>query len=301
MPTTSRPCPAQLIGLVGVGIGSSLSPALHECEADELGVRYLYQRIDLGELGLPPTAIGDVLAAARLTGYTGLNITHPVKQLVVDHLDELAPEAAMLGAVNTVLFRDGRAVGHNTDVSGFARSLAVGLPDAAMDRIVLVGAGGAGAAVAHALLTLGAGVVHIFDADAARAERLASTLSPGFGPDRAVGGRLDELAEAVRAADGLVHATPTGMAEHPGSAVPAEFLRPELWVADIVYRPLETELLAAARALGCRVLDGGRMAVFQAADSFRLFTGQEPDTERMLRHFATLVDTVEGRDAHVHS
>src|SRR3954454_8105620 len=142
-----------LVGLVGTGIGPSLTPALHEREAGELGIRYRYRRLDLGELRVPGTALGDVLAAARRAGYDGLNVTHPCKQLVLPHLDELSPDAAALGAVNTVVLRDGRAVGHNTDWSGFARSFDRGLADAALDRVVLLGAGGAGAAVAHALLT----------------------------------------------------------------------------------------------------------------------------------------------------
>ncbi|NUT48449.1 MAG: shikimate dehydrogenase, partial [Saccharothrix sp.] len=154
-----------LIGLVGSGIGTSLSPALHEHEADVLGLRLLYRTLDLDVLGLRPEVVGDIVAAARLTGYDGLNITHPCKQLVVDHLDALSPEAAALRAVNTVVFTDGKAVGHNTDLAGFARNLASGLPDAALDRVVLLGAGGAGAAAAHALLAKGAGTVRVFDVD----------------------------------------------------------------------------------------------------------------------------------------
>jgi shikimate dehydrogenase len=152
----------------------------------------------------------------------------------------------------------------------------------ALDRVVLLGAGGAGAAVAHALLSLGAGAVDVFDVDPDRAERLANP--------RVRARTLDSLADVLGKADGLVHATPTGMAGHPGLPFPAEFLRPELWVADIVYRPLETALLRAARERGCVVLDGGRMAVFQAVDSFRLITGREPDQDRMLRRFAELAE-----------
>jgi shikimate dehydrogenase len=283
------PRPGVLVGLVGTGIGPSLTPPLHEREADELGIRYLYRRLDLDRLGLPATAIGDVLAAARLAGYDGLNVTHPCKQLVLEHLDDLSPDAAALGAVNTVVLRDGRAVGHNTDWSGFARAFDRGLPDAPLDRVVLLGAGGAGAAVAHGLLTLGTGRLTVLDVDADRAGGLAASLAGRFGADRVVGGDLSGMATAVGAADGLVHATPTGMAAHPGLPLPAELLRPALWVADIVYRPLETELVRTARALGCRVLDGGGMAVFQAVDAFRLFTGVEPDPDRMLAHFTTLV------------
>lgn len=283
-----QPRPGVVVGLIGTGIGPSLSPALHEAEADALGLRYVYRRLDLDVLGLPAEAVGDVLSAARLAGYDGLNVTHPCKQLVLDHLDDLSPDAAALGAVNTVVFTDGRAMGHNTDWSGFARNVDRGLPDAELGSVVLLGAGGAGAAVAHALLTLGTGRLTVLDVDADRAHDLAAALVGRFGAGRAVGGDLTGLEPAVAAADGLVHATPTGMAAHPGSPVPAELLRPELWVADIVYRPLETRLVRAARDAGCRVLDGGGMAVFQAVDSFRLFTGLEPDADRMLAHFQTL-------------
>ncbi|SFW83973.1 shikimate dehydrogenase [Amycolatopsis australiensis] len=270
-----------LIGLVGSGIGPSASPALHEREADELGLRYVYRLLDLDVLRRP---VADVLAAARLAGFDGLNVTHPAKQAVLPHLDELAPEAAALGAVNTVVFRDGRAIGHNTDATGFARSLTRGLPDVRMEEVVLLGAGGAGAAVAHALLSLGTGRLTVHDVDRTRSAKLVEALRTRFGAARAETGGLDVIAHA----DGLVHATPTGMAAHPGSPVPAELLHPRLWVADIVYRPLETALLAAARARGCRVLDGGGMVVLQAAESFRLFTGADPDPARMLRHFGTL-------------
>jgi shikimate dehydrogenase len=284
---------SHLAGLIGRGIGPSLTPPMHEREGDELGLRYVYRRFDLDELGLPPEAVGDLLATARLAGYDGVNVTHPCKQLVLQHLDECSPDAAALGAVNTVVFRDGRAIGHNTDWSGFARAFDRGLPDAPLGRVVLLGAGGAGAAVAHALLTLGTDRLTVLDVDVDRARGLAASLAGRFGADRATGGRATEVATALTGADGLVHATPTGMAAHPGMPLPAGLLRPDLWVADIVYRPLETELVRTARATGCRVLDGGGMAVFQAVDAFRLFTGREPDAERMLAHFTTLVSTPE--------
>jgi shikimate dehydrogenase len=292
------PSRSVLVGLVGTGIGPSLTPPMHEREADELGIRYLYRRFDLDALRLPAESVGDLLAATRLAGFDGLNVTHPCKQLVLQHLDELSPDAAALGAVNTVVFRDGRAVGHNTDWSGFARSFDRGLPDVALDDVVLLGAGGAGAAVAHALLTLGVGRLTVLDVDRDRARALADALSLRFAADRAVSGDLGELERSLGTADGLVHATPTGMAAHPGLPVPASLLRPPLWVADVVYRPLRTELVRTARAAGCRVLDGGGMAVYQAVDAFRLFTDVEPDADRMLAHFTALVDEP-GVDARV--
>ncbi|MEU6223576.1 shikimate dehydrogenase [Streptomyces sp. NPDC047042] len=283
-----------LVGLIGSGIGPSLSPALHEREADRQGLRYVYRLIDIDVLGVEARAVGDLVRTARDLGFDGLNITHPCKQLVIEHLDGLDPQAEALGAVNTVVFEDGRAIGHNTDVTGFADSFARGLPDAPLDRVVQLGAGGAGAAVAHATLTLGAGRVTVVDALPDRAADLAASLNRHFGAGRASATTPDRLAALLGGADGdggvdgLVHATPTGMAAHPGLPVPAELLHPGLWVAEVVYRPLETELLRTARATGCATLDGGGMAVFQAADAFRLFTGREPDAARMLADIAEL-------------
>jgi shikimate dehydrogenase len=286
--TAPRSASRCLVGLVGSGIGPSLTPALHEREGDARGMRYLYQRLDLEVLGLGPEEIGRVLDAARLAGFRGLNLTHPVKQAVLPHLDALSDDAAALGAVNTVVFEADGAVGHNTDWSGFARSLRRGLPDAATDRVVLLGAGGAGAAVAHALVRLGAGHLVVVDADRSRAEALAAATTGQLAAGASVADAAD-LPAALRHADGLVHATPTGMAAHPGCPLDPGLLDGRLWVADLVYRPLETELVRSARARGARVLDGGGMAVFQAVGSFRLFTGVEPDAERMVAHFAELV------------
>jgi shikimate dehydrogenase len=287
--TTSGSVPAYLIGLIGAGIQASRSPALHEHEAAAHGFRYRYQLIDLEVLGLGPDALPELLRAAELMGFAGLNITHPLKQSVIPLLSELSQDARALGAVNTVLLRDGRRIGHNTDWSGFAASFRRGLPGALIDRVVLLGAGGAGAAVAHAILTLGAGALRVFDSDRARARQLARELCGRFGAARAVA--IDDLEASLVDAQGLIHATPTGMASHPGLPLSVKWLRPDLWVAEIVYFPLETALLQAARSLGCRTLDGGGMAVFQAAEAFRLFTGATPDTRRMLDHFATMGGT----------
>jgi shikimate dehydrogenase len=269
------------VGLIGAGIGASLSPALHEREAAEQGLAYAYRLIDIDERGLAPSEVGALLDQARRAGFRGLNVTHPCKQAVVPHLDGLSSDAAALQAVNTVVFDGRRAIGHNTDTTGFAESFARGLPDAAVDRVVLLGAGGAGTAVAYAALRLGAQRLTIADLDEDRAHGCVDQL----GSDRVKVGTLDDLADA----DGVIHATPTGMESHPGLPLDEELLHPRLWVAEVVYRPLETPLLRHARALGCRTLDGGGMAVFQAADSFELFTGVEPDRERMLRHFTELV------------
>jgi shikimate dehydrogenase len=276
-----------LVGLIGAGIQASRTPALHEREGAAQGLTYIYKIIDLDALGLTAEALPELLAYARCFGFAGLNITHPCKQSVIPLLDALSVDARALGAVNTVVFGpDGRAAGHNTDWSGFAESYQRGLADVARRRVVQFGAGGAGAAVAHALLTLGVGELSIVDTEPSRAERLAHGLCGRFGAGRAVA--CEDTARAANAADGIVNATPIGMAKYPGVPVARELLRPDLWVADIVYLPLETELLRSARALGCRTLPGGGMAVFQAVGAFQLFAGIAPDAERMMRHFESM-------------
>ena len=278
-----------LVGLVGDGVTPSLTPPMHEREGDVQGLRYLYRPIDLAELGLPGQAIGELLTGAQRLGFNGLNITHPCKQLVLQHLDEVSPDARRLGAVNTVTIRDGRFIGHNTDFSGFASALASGLPGAKLDRVVQLGAGGAGSAVAYALLTAGVRRLDLVDTDAARCADRAAELA-GFFPGSQVTARTTaELPELMPLADGLVHCTPVGMAAHPGVPLETSLLESRHWVADIVYRPIETELVREARARGCEVLDGGRMAVGQAADAFRIFTGLEADADRMRAHFLELV------------
>ena len=278
--------PSILVGLVGTGIQASRTPALHEREGTEQGLRYVYKLIDLEALSLDTGALPEILTAAQRLGFAGLNITHPCKQAVIPLLDDLSPDAAALGAVNTVVLKDGRSIGHNTDWWGFYESFRRELSDVRIDRVVQFGAGGAGAAVAHALLSLGAGEITLVDTDEARANDLAAGLCERFGGHRARAGVAAQAAMA--AADGMVNTTPLGMAKYPGMAVPADLLRPDLWVADIVYFPLETELLRKARALRCRTMSGGGMAVFQAVGAFRLFTGIEAEPERMLRHFSEM-------------
>ncbi|MFJ9629760.1 shikimate dehydrogenase [Streptomyces sp. NPDC101175] len=282
-----------LVGLIGSGIANSFSPVLHEREADRHGLRHLYRLIDLDRTGTAPDRVGELVRAARDFGYRGLNITYPCKQRVIDSLDELAPQAAAIGAVNTVVFEgeggSRRAVGHNTDVTGFVACLDREPAYAPGQRVVQLGAGGAGAAVAHALLTRDTGHLTVVDPLTDRAEALAAALNRRFGDGRADPCAPDGLLAAMAEAVGLVHASPTGTAAHPGLPLPAELLHSGLWVVDVVYRPLETELLRVARARGCTASNGVGLLVFQAADAFRLFTGREPDRTRMLAHAAELV------------
>lgn len=280
--------PRFVAGLIGSGIGTSLSPDLHERTADALGLSYSYQLIDLDALGLRPNDAGRLVRDAQQMGFSGVNVTHPCKQLVIPHLDELSPTAQAIGAVNAVIFANGRSIGHNTDQPAFKESLAAGLPDEARHDVVVLGAGGAGAAAASAVLELGTGRLTIVDTDWERADGLTRSLAASFPEATIRSVELPELADAMAGADGIVHATPTGMAEHPGVPFDLRLLRRRTWVAEIVYRPLSTELLRGALALGCRTVDGSGMAVVQAALSFELFTGIRPERERMREDFAAL-------------
>ncbi len=289
-----QPAPARgraqgklLVGLIGAGIQRSLTPALHEEEARQHGLRLHYQLIDLDRAGVGVEALPALLQAARVMGFAGLNITYPCKQAVIALLDELSEQARAMGAVNTVVFERGRAIGHNTDGSGWAWGFRRALPRADLSRVVLLGAGGAGSAIAHAVLRLGAGELRIVDREAVRARQLADAVNRCHGAARAVA--LADVAAALRGAVGLIHATPTGMDKSPGLPLPAALLRGDLWVSEIVYFPLETALLRAARAAGCAVSDGGTMAVGQAVGAFGLFTGLAADAERMRRQFLKLL------------
>jgi shikimate dehydrogenase len=275
--------PDVLVGLIGAGIQRSQSPALHMDEGRALGLDYRYEILDVDLVDGGAEALPRMLDEAEARGFAGLNITFPCKQQVIPLLHELSADARSLQSVNTVVFRDGRRIGHNTDWWGFAENFRRGMPDVARERVVLVGAGGAGSAVGYAALQLGAQGLEVHDVDAARAATLAARLAELF-PDRKVS-TVQDITRSLAAADGLIHASPTGMAKLPGLPVPADCLRPPLWIAEVVYVPLETELLRVARQNGCRTLDGGGMAVFQAVMAFELFCGRKPDAERMLQRF----------------
>ena len=278
--------PSLLMGLIGQDIQRSRTPEMQMREAEAQGLRCVYRLIDLTALGVGLDALPDLLTNAERMGFDGLNITHPCKQAVIPLLTELSADAQALGAVNTVLFRDGRRIGHNTDWSGFAEPFRQKMAGVRLGRVVQMGAGGAGRAVAHAALTLGVEHLTLFDVDPARARDVAHNLAAFHGEGRAFAGT--DLPGAMREADGLINATPIGMDAHPGMPLPADLLRQSLWVADVIYFPIDTELLRRAAALGCRTLDGGGMAVFQAVAAFRLFADREPDSARMVEQFEAI-------------
>jgi shikimate dehydrogenase len=269
-----------LVGLIGANIQGSLSPALFEDACTVAGIRGHYHLMDLDQL--PGRGLADLLAAARAAGFAGLNVTYPCKQSVLPLLDEVASEARQIGAVNTVAIAgEGKIRGYNTDRIGFRRAFeeTLGREAGCRQTVLLVGAGGAGRAVAYALFDVGIKTLLICDRDRAQAERLTASLVADFGRDRA---RVEiEPRAALANAAGVVNATPVGMLGIPGIPIPVDAIAPEQWVADVIYTPLETELIKAARDRGARVMGGAGMCVHQAAETFRIFTGLAPDVHRM--------------------
>ena len=247
---------------------------MHEQAADALGVRCHYQLIEVAGAGRDE--LRALLDGVRRLGFAGVNVTFPYKEAVIDLLDGLSPGAAAVGAVNTVVVRDGRLAGHNTDTTGFARAVSGLVADTGRGIVAVIGAGGVGKAVAVALAGLGVAEVRIFDAERAKADRLAELLRPR--------GRIvvvDGVADALQGAVGLVNATPVGMLPSQGMPVPDALLHDGLWVTDAVYSPLWTPLLTAAKAKGARVMTGRELAIYQAAEAFELFTGLTPSIIEM--------------------
>lgn len=262
-----------LTGLIGAPIAHSASPAMHERAAEALGLRGHYQLIEVA--GADAAGLRMMLEGVRRLGFAGVNVTYPYKEAVVPLLDELAPGAAAMGAVNTVVAKDGRLIGHNTDTTGFARAVAPLLAPSA-NAVAVIGTGGVGKAIAFALASLKVSGLRIFDSETARAEKLASLLARHGGATVA-----KSVEDALDGATGLVNGTPVGMLPNRGMPVPAALLHEKMWVADAVYSPLITPLLAAAQAKGARIMTGRELAIYQAADAFELFTGLAPSTEVM--------------------
>ncbi|MBB4262739.1 MULTISPECIES: shikimate dehydrogenase [unclassified Bradyrhizobium] len=266
-----------LTGLIGAPIAHSASPAMHERAAEALGLRGHYQLIEVA--GADAAGLRMMLEGVRRLGFAGVNVTYPYKEAVVPLLDELAPAAATMAAVNTVVVRDGRLIGHNTDTTGFARAVAPLLASSG-NAVAVIGTGGVGKAIAFALASLKVTDLRIFDSEPARAEKLAALLARHGGARVAT-----SVEDALRGATGLVNGTPVGMLPNRDIPVPASLLRENLWVADAVYSPLITPLLAAAQAKGARIMTGRELAIYQAADAFELFTGLAPSTEIMGQAF----------------
>lgn len=274
-------------GLIGQGIQASLTPEMHVAEGRALGLRYEYRRIDANCAPHRNSSLTDLVSEAEESGFVGLNVTHPFKQQIVPLLDEKSEIVTLLGSANTIVFQDGKRIGHNTDYIGYRSALRRALPRAPIDTVLLVGAGGAGRAVALALLDQGTRNLILYDRNPAQAHSLCDVLRLAR-PQALVRVEKDLTAVDWPAIDGAVNATPVGMKGYPGLSFEPQRLKPGSWVSDIVYFPRETTLIKVARQAGLRVMDGTGMAVFQAVAAFQLFTQHSPDPDRMVQRFDQL-------------
>jgi shikimate dehydrogenase len=265
-----------LLGLIGSPIAHSASPAMHEAAAEAVGLHVHYQLIDLASADAP--RLRDLLGSLAPIGFSGVNVTYPYKEMVLPLLDDVSAGAQAVGAVNTIVIRDGRLIGHNTDMSGFVRALTQAFGPEPEGPVALIGAGGVGKAVAVALAKFPDLAIRLVDSDPAKAEAVA----------RALAGRVSvcrRVEDALDGAAGVVNGTPVGMLPDRGTPVPLGLLRPGMWVADAVYSPLWTPLLAGAARIGARTMTGRALAIHQALDAFALFTGREAPQEAMERAF----------------
>ena len=258
--------------VIGDPVAHSLSPLLHQTMLDQTGAAYRYDVRTVRPEELPA-----FVRWAKDGGCAGFNVTMPHKEAILPLLDEVDATAASCGAVNTVCIRAGRAIGHNTDGTGFLDSLA-GQGFYPQGRtVLLLGAGGAAKAVGHALATAGAGRIIVCARRLERAAALAAQL-PGCGEGIMLA--QDAIQQAAAACDLLVNATPLGMAGSPAFAR-LDFLQampPHAVVYDLVYHPRRTALLEAAARQGLRTVGGIDLLIRQAVRAFTFFTGETPDT-----------------------
>lgn len=285
-----------LSGLIGANLGNSLSAALHDATFAELGVPGFFHVMDLDVLGLGAGNLPRLIDVVRIGGFSGIQVTFPCKELVVPLLDGLDQHATRIGAVNTVVARNGRLTGHNTDWFGFHADLRRRFDDRPerLSQVAVIGAGGAGRAICYALAMAGAGRLRLYDKAEGKAAAVAEALAGVSATELTAVGDLEA---ALAGATGIVNATELGMIGKPGTAVPADLLRSGLWVGEVIYTPLETELVKAALARGLEVMTGDGMNLYQGIESFRLITGLEPDVGFMTRTYRRLLAEAEARRA----
>lgn len=270
----------RVAGVIGWPVRHSLSPPMHNAAFAALGLNWVYV-----PFAVAPEQIAACVASVRALDLAGLNVTIPHKPAVMPYLDELGPEAAALGVVNTIINREGRLIGRSTDGAGFVRSLQEIGGDVAGQPVALIGAGGSARAVALAVCQAGASRLVVANRTVEKAEALAEMIG-GLVPaceTVAVGLEGPAAAAAVSGAAVVIDSTAVGMYPHADvpPVVPAEWLQAGQIVCDLTYRPRETVLLRAAASRGARTLDGTGMLVHQGALAFEYWTGQVAPIEVM--------------------
>jgi shikimate dehydrogenase len=267
----------RVVGVFGYPVKHSASPAMHNAAFAALGLDWVYVPFEVA-----PENIGAALAGVRALNLAGVNVTVPLKELVPPHLDRLIGRAELLGAVNTVIHREGQLLGDSTDGPGFLAALAQeGVTVGPGSQVVVLGAGGSSRAVVQELVSQGATVL-LANRNQERAETLAK-LVVGPGSVEVIALSEEAVGQALTNASVLVNTTSVGM--HPNHdempPVPPDALSPSVFVSDLIYNPAETRLLARARSRGCRTQNGIEMLVRQGAISFTHWTGIEPPVEVM--------------------
>lgn len=255
------------LGLIGDNIKPSQAPRLHREAGRLAGLEVSYELFIPPELG---KSFDEIFEEGRAAGMRGFNVTYPYKILAAARAEIDDPQVRRLGAINTIVFEEGQALGYNTDHSGFIAAWRSAFGKQNPGHTVILGAGGAGSAVAFGLAALGAPKLTIVDTDLARAGTLADALG-GFAAEVVA---IDRADAALREAEGVANCTPVGMVGKPGSPVDLSLLGPQRWAFEAIYTPLETEFSQAAKAAGLAVLGGYELFIHQGLDAFRLFTGR---------------------------
>ncbi len=270
----------RLLGLLGDPVAHSISPRMHNAAFAVLGLPYVYLAFKAGEAEL-----GAAVAALRSLDALGFNLTMPLKKAILPLLDEVSPAALMIGSVNTVVNREGRLVGHNTDGLGFVRSLQEEGIAVAGKRILMAGAGGSARSVAIQLALEGAAELVIVNRSLEKALAICEVVERNVPGCHALGLELDEarLRDRLGEADIFINATALGMHPNVESSVlaRADLLRPPLVVADFIYNPRKTRLLLMAEEAGCVAINGLGMLLWQGAEAFKIWTGVEMPVARV--------------------
>ncbi|MBE3581379.1 MAG: shikimate dehydrogenase [Thermoanaerobacteraceae bacterium] len=268
----------RLVGLLGYPVAHSFSPQIHNAAFRALGLDWVYLAF-----GVEPSRLPTAVEGIRALGFAGANVTIPHKESIMAYLDEIHPLARLIGAVNTVVSREGKLLGYNTDAGGFLRSLEEAGVDPAGKRALILGAGGAARAVAFALAQARCAALTLANRTEDRAQELARGLGEaGFRAVEVAPWEGGSLAVVIPEVDMVINTTSIGMApDRERLPLDPGLLRPRQVACDIVYNPPETAFLKEARLRGCLVISGLSMLLYQGAEAFTLWTGREAPVEVM--------------------
>lgn len=273
----------KIVGIFGWPVEHTLSPLMHNAAFRKLNLNYVYI-----PFGVKPYELKNAVRGIKTLGIVGVNVTIPHKEKVMDYLDEISTDASLIGAVNTIYHINGLLKGYNTDGDGFIASL---INDAGIKlegkKVLLIGAGGAGKAIAIKLAKRNIQRLVITDKITARARKLNRHIINNVTDSCSYAIEFTEkkIAEEITKADILINATPVGMRKNDPPVINPRLLRKNLFVYDVVYNR-QTELLEAAKRKGAKCLDGLGMLIYQGALSFGIWTGEKAPLETMRKAIA---------------